>query len=105
MIPLRIKAMGRGNRRACRIDGFGFPCTVAKTCRKVMGGFFQGDLVRGAKQKGKYAGITMVGNVRSLNAKGQCKVNKVPFSTKELTLLQRTDGYDYGLDGPEGGGK
>jgi hypothetical protein len=59
--PLHVSAAGRGSRRMCRVDTYGFPRTSAKA-RRVVNGCKTGDLVRALVNKGKKPG-TDVGRV------------------------------------------
>ena len=97
IIPLTIKATGRGSRQMCRVDRFGFPRTQAKT-HKVINGFSTGDIVKAVVTKGKYIG-TYIGrvavrsagnfNIKTTNGVTYC------FGWKHFQLLQKNSGYIY----------
>lgn len=97
LIPLHIKAIGRGSRQMCRVDQFGFPRTKAKLKGSVYG-FKTGDLVKAivlkGKKQGTYQGRLAVRdngyfNITTKNGLVQGIIYKV------CRLLQRNDGYYY----------
>jgi hypothetical protein len=96
---LQIKAMGRGTHQVVRIDKYGFPRGKAGRCKRVKG-FQTGDLVRLTQPKGKYAG-EHVGILTGIRERGaldiKAKTGKISASWKNFSLIQRGDGYDYGL--------
>ena len=95
MVPLTVKAMGRGSRQMCRMDKYGFPRTGPKTVRTVHG-FRTGDLVRADVLKGKHTGVH-VGYV-IVRATGSFNVGGVDgISWRYCRLLQRDDGYRYNV--------
>jgi hypothetical protein len=55
LLPLHVSAAGRGSRRMCRVDTYGFPRTSAKA-RRVVNGCKTGDLVKALVNKGKKRG-------------------------------------------------
>lgn len=95
--PLKVKAMGRGNRQQVKMDARGFPRGAAKSVKRVFG-FQTGDLVRLHQPKGKYAG-EYVGPLTGIRADGQLDiqtvVGKITANWKNFKLLQRGDGYAY----------
>jgi 5-methylcytosine-specific restriction endonuclease McrA len=91
--PLLIRAVGRGTRKMCRTDKFGFP-VVHRTARKQFLGWRTGDLARAVIPSGKYQG-THTGRVTIRNR--PCfRLNGVDVHPKYLTRLQKGDGYSYG---------
>jgi hypothetical protein len=97
--PLLIKATGRGTRQVVRTDKYGFPRGKAGRCKRVKG-FQTGDLVRLTQPKGKYAG-THTGILAGIRERGtldiKTQVGKISAHWKNFQLIQRGDGYDYGL--------
>jgi hypothetical protein len=97
--PLHVSAAGRGSRRMCRVDTYGFPRTSAKSIR-VVNGCKTGDPVKALVNKGKKAG-TYVGGVSvrksgGFNSKTEAgTIQGIPW--KHCSLLQRADGYNYYL--------
>jgi 5-methylcytosine-specific restriction endonuclease McrA len=98
IVPLLIKANGRGSRQMCLMDKHGFPRTKPKQ-KKFKHGFRTGDLVRAvvpahlknhgvhvgrmsAKAKGGFTIATSRGKVTDIG-KNYCR------------CLQRADGYGY----------
>ena len=96
---LPIKATGRGTRQTVRTDKYGFPRGKAGRCKRVKE-FQTGDLVRLTQPKGKYAGIH-TGMLAGIRASGtfdiKAKVGKISANWKSFQIIQRGDGYDYGL--------
>ncbi|ADJ28731.1 RNA-guided endonuclease IscB [Nitrosococcus watsonii] len=96
---LHIKAMGRGARQVVRTDKHGFPRGKAGRCKRVKG-FQTGDLAKLIQPKGKYAGIH-IGMLAGIRARGtfdiKAKAGKISANWKNFQLIQRGDGYDYGL--------
>jgi 5-methylcytosine-specific restriction endonuclease McrA len=98
--PLLVRAMGRGRRRRCNPDRFGFPRGHAGR-EKAFFGFRTGDLVRAVVPKGKQAG-THVGRV-GVRSTGSFRVdNSDGISWRHCRLLHRLDGYEYGKAGRPG---
>lgn len=97
IMPLVIKATGRGKYQVVHTDRYGFPRGKAGRCKRVFE-FQTGDLVMLNQPKGKYAG-THIGRLAGIRATGQfdlaAKVGKITASFKRCTLLQRGDGYTY----------
>ncbi|QBQ55860.1 RNA-guided endonuclease IscB [Nitrosococcus wardiae] len=96
---LHIKATGRGTRQVVLTDKYGFPRGKAGRCKRVKG-FQTGDLVRLSQPRGKYEGIH-TGILASIRANGtfdiKAKAGKISANWKHFKLIQRGDGYDYGL--------
>ena len=97
LVPLTIRATGRGSRQACRVDRFGFPRTKAKS-KKCVNGFQTGDLVSAkipqGKKKGEYVGrvaIRTSGYFNITTATGTIQGIHVRY----CQLLQKVDGYLY----------
>jgi hypothetical protein len=91
--PLRVRAMGRGRRRRCNPDRFGFPRGHAPR-RGGCFGFRTGDQVRARVAKGKQAGVHE-GRV-AVRSTGRFRVGRCDgISWKDCRHLHRCDGYDY----------
>lgn len=92
-----IQAKGRGSRRMCLVNKYGFPRTVAKSIKRLHG-FQTGDYVR-LHANGKYKGIHE--GVIAIRKTGFFDINaakiKITSSYKNFTLLSRFDGYTYSL--------
>lgn len=97
LIPLHIKAIGRGSRQMCRVDQYGFPRTKAKIKGSVYG-FKTGDLVKAivvkGKKKGTYQGRLAIRDNGYFNITTKHGVVQ-GISYKVCRLLQRNDGYNY----------
>ena len=91
---LRVTAKGHGTRRRCGMDRHGFPIRHAPAARSYMG-FRTGDLVRARIPHGKYAG-THIGRI-AIRHRPSFRLNGFDVHPKHLTLLQRGDGYAYGI--------
>lgn len=94
-MPLQIRAIGRGHRRMCAVDKFGFPrhgyAPRERARRKY--GLQTGDLVK--VTKGKYAGKSGRAVVRK---DGSCYIpvegnKRWNFTWDSCQLLQRANGY------------
>jgi 5-methylcytosine-specific restriction endonuclease McrA len=95
--PLSVQATGRGRRRRCNPDRFGFPRGYAPR-RKAFFGFQTGDVVRAVVPRGKHAG-THVGRV-AVRSSGSFRVGVADgISWKYCRLLHHQDGYDYAESG------
>ena len=97
LIPIHIKALGRGSRQMCRVDKFGFPRTKAKTKSSVKG-FKTGDIVKAIVVKGKKKG-TYQGRI-AVRENGYFNITTKHgliqgISHNACRLLQRNDGYQY----------
>ena len=97
IMPLTIKAMGRGSRQMCRVNQYGFPRTAAKSTTSVKG-FKTGDLVKAIVTKGKKQG-SYTGRV-AIRASGSFNIatkNGViqGIHYRYFQLLQQKDGYQY----------
>lgn len=96
--PLIVKATGRGTRRLCRINKFGFPCTAPKQtfshCKT--GDVVSIDLKEDRKQ---FKSGIYVGRVKTPTSKGlEIKLGDFRLAVKNMSnvkLLHRQDGYQY----------
>jgi len=94
MQVLRIKATGRGTRQMCQTDKYGFPKRHRGNEKRYLG-YQTGDIVKAVVPRGKHTGTHV----------GRITIRRSPFFSlsgfsvhhKHLTLLQRSDGYDYSL--------
>lgn len=94
---LLIRATGRGQRQRTNTDAAGFPRGY-RMRRKTVCGFRTGDLVLAVVPAGKNAGVH-VGRA-TVRASGWFRVGArdgIPW--RRCRLLQRADGYEYGLKG------
>ncbi|MGV9993915.1 hypothetical protein [Streptomyces sp. NPDC003374] len=95
---LVVTATGRGSYARTTPDRFGFPRLVRPRAKQHFG-FVTGDLVRAVVPAGPRAG-TWTGRV-SVRARGQHSVmtpkGRLDVSHRNLRLVQRGDGYGYGL--------
>ena len=97
LIPLTIKANGRGSRQMCRVDKYGFPRTKPKG-KSLCFGFKTGDLVKATIPKGKKKGV-YVGRV-AVRSSGSFNISNnngtiQGISYRYCRLLQKNDGYSY----------
>ncbi|NHM27984.1 HNH endonuclease [Desulfofundulus sp. TPOSR] len=99
-----IRAVGRGTRRMCNTDAYGFP-VGHRGRKKLHYGFMTNDLVAADVPSGKYAG-RYVGFV-AVRASGYFDIKDVSghrlaqgVSWKHCWLIQRFDGYTYGREVP-----
>ena len=92
IVPLRIRAMGRGSRQMCSVDKYGFPRTAAKGAKRVQG-FQTGDIVKAIVPSGVSAG-THTGRI-TIRSSGRFNIGKACMSYRYCVLLQHTDGYAY----------
>ena len=97
LIPLTIKATGRGSRQFCRMDKYGFPRTSPKDQRRVHG-FATGDFVKAIVPKGKKTG-TYSGRV-AVRSSGNFCIDTVSGKVDGIghrfcKNLQHADGYQY----------
>lgn len=103
VIPARYvliwSVVGRGSRRMCNTDAFGFPISH-RNRRKSHFGFQTGDIVTASIPKGKYEGrwtgrvaVRTIGyfDIRNKEGKRICQ----GVSHKYFKLLQRADGWQY----------
>jgi 5-methylcytosine-specific restriction endonuclease McrA len=97
--PLLIKAQGRGSRQKCCLDRYGFSRTGPKGTKRIFG-FQTGDLVKArvptGKKKGYYVGRISVRVTGNFNIKTNNSMIQ-GISYKHCQLLQRVDGYFYGV--------
>ncbi len=94
------KAIGRGTRRMCNIDKYGFPICHRQR-KKNHFGFQTGDITAAAIPRGKYQGIH-TGRV-AVRASGYFDLKDVSgiricqgIGHKHFRLLQRAGGWHYG---------
>jgi len=92
-------ALGRGTRKMCNTDKYGFPVSH-RARQKMHFGFMTGDMVLADAPGGKYAG-KWVGRV-AVRASGYFDIKDglgkrmcQGISWKHARLLQRTDGWQY----------
>ncbi len=96
--PLFIKAIGRGCRQVQANDKYGFPKLKKDGTRydpkkaKRINGFQTGDIVKVVKKDGRsfISRMTLRGTGYFYLEK-----EKVSFTAKECTLIQRNDGFSY----------
>lgn len=99
--PLKIYAMGRGNRQMCLMNKYGFPRTSAKVRQKRIFGFQTGDIVLATvpdgfkTPKGRYLGrisIRKSGAFHLTTLKCQSSYT-IPYRFCQIKHL--SDGYSY----------
>ncbi len=97
IMPLQIRATGRGTYRVRRTDKYGFPRGAAGRVKRVHG-FQTGDWVRLDQPRGRYAG-RHTGRLAGIRADGRfdvaAPVGTITAAFTQYTLLQRGDGYAY----------
>jgi len=97
IMPLEIRAKGRGSRQMCRVDAYGFPRTSTKTNKRVCS-FQTGDLVQAlvvkGKKKGRYKGRLAVRTSGYFNIDTSTEIVQ-GIHARHCRLTQRADGYDY----------
>ncbi|MEU0164969.1 RNA-guided endonuclease IscB [Streptomyces iakyrus] len=95
---LTARATGRGSYARTTPDSHGFP-RLLRTRAKQHFGYITGDLVRAVVPRGTWSG-TWTGRV-SVRARGQhsvtTPVGRINVSHRYLRLLQRGDGYQWGI--------
>lgn len=89
---LKVKATGRGLRRMCGTDKYGFPNRHRGNGKRYLG-YQTGDIVRAVVPSGKYAG-THVGRI-TIRRRPSFRLSGFDVHPKYLRLLQRADGYEY----------
>lgn len=94
MQVMSIRATGRGSRRMCQTDKYGFPKTH-RVAKKQYLRYRTGDIVKAVIPVGKYAG-TLVGRV-TIRQRPSFRVNGIDVHPRYLRLLQCSDGYEYGI--------
>lgn len=92
IIPLQIKATGHGSRQMCATDKFGFP-RQHRTKVKTQLGFRTGDLAEANIPVGKFKGVHF-GKV-TVRSRPRFCLNRFDVNPKHLTMIQRSDGYQY----------
>lgn len=100
MTVLTIEAMGRGKRQVQAVDKYGFPRSKPKAGKRFYG-FQTGDYVKAKMLRGKNRGVYR-GFLRAVRASGTFTIlsdkgKKVEPTHKYVRLLQRFDGYKYGI--------
>lgn len=94
---LVVSAKGRGSRKMCKVDKYGFPKTAAKAS-KLVEGFQTGDIVKAVVSNGlkavEYLGRVAVRSTGRLNIKTKSGLTK-DIGYKYCRLIQRGDGYSY----------
>jgi 5-methylcytosine-specific restriction endonuclease McrA len=99
---LTIKAMGRGSYQRTRLDRYGFPRGYLMRTKQVRG-FQTGDhvqaIVTTGTKIGRYTGRVAVRATGSFNIQLKDRVMQ-GIHHRRFTLLQRSDGYGYGLTPP-----
>jgi len=97
IMPLHIRATGRGKYQVGRTDKYGFPRGAAGRVKRVHE-FQTGDWVRLDQPRGRYAG-RHTGRLAGIRADGRfdlaAPVGTITAAFKRYTLLQRGDGYAY----------
>ncbi len=89
---LMIKAVGHGNRQRCITDKYGFPKAHSLRSKTYMG-FATGDIVKAVVPKGKYAGVYV--DRIAIRHRPSFRLNGFDVHPKYLTIIQRSDGYEY----------
>lgn len=90
--PLLISAIGRGNRRSCLVDKFGFPRTKPKSRIKIVNGVQSGDIVIVKHKKGSFIGKVALTNNSFIMKRGNSYIG---FKAEVCKVLQKIDGYVY----------
>lgn len=90
--PLLIQATGHGSRQMCGTNASGFPVRHRTRNRSYMG-FRTGDIVRAVIIEGKNAGVHS-GRV-AIRQRPSFRIGKMDVHPRLLSVLQRSDGYDY----------
>jgi 5-methylcytosine-specific restriction endonuclease McrA len=97
LIPLNIKAIGRGSRQMCRVNKYGFPRTRPKKKSDCFG-FKTGDLVKAfvnkGKKKGTYVGRLAVRESGNFNISTKNRIIQ-GINYRYCKLIQKNDGYIY----------
>jgi 5-methylcytosine-specific restriction endonuclease McrA len=100
-VVLAIKATGHGSRQRCNSDKYGFPGKAAAEGKR-FAGFQTGDLVSTSIPTGKFAGKHS-GRV-AIRHRPSFRLNTgervFDVHPKYLKIIQRSDGYQYGLVSP-----
>ncbi|NEO99251.1 MAG: hypothetical protein F6K58_11320 [Symploca sp. SIO2E9] len=93
--PLLIKAKGWGNRRLCRINKYGFPCSEPPQIYRH--GWYTGDLARAVIPKGKNVGVwTGLVVVQGENPfEFRIGKRRIHRTLDKFILVQARDGYSY----------
>ncbi|WP_407838605.1 RNA-guided endonuclease IscB [Streptomyces sp. DSM 116496] len=95
---LVVTSTGRGAYARTTPDRFGFP-RLRRPRAKILNGYATGDLVRAVVPRGAWVG-TWLGRI-AVRTSGQHRLTtltcRFDVSYRNLTLLQRADGYSYGF--------
>ncbi len=99
LIPLVIKAMGRGNRQMCQTNKYGFPTKYRQRLKQYFG-FQTGDIVvakvTAGKGKGKHTGRVSCSKNGGFRIMTQGNPGRrVGVGYRYCRVLQRSDGYQY----------
>jgi hypothetical protein len=92
IVPLKIKATGRGKRCICLTNKFGFPIKYRQRQRRWFG-YRTGDMVRAMLVTGKNIGLH-IGRV-IVRSKPWFSLNNISVHIRTLSILQKSDGYNY----------
>ena len=97
LIPINIKAVGRGSRQMCLMNKFGFPRTKPKKKGHCFN-FKTGDLIKAIVTKGKKEG-TYIGRL-AVRTSGNFNISTKNgivqgINYRYCRLLQKNDGYHY----------
>ena len=85
---LSVKATGKGTRRLCRMDKFGFPCSQPRTAYKH--GWQTGDIATGMGVTGRI----VVQSAMRLEIRIDGK--RISGKLDRFKCLHKKDGYSYG---------
>lgn len=99
LIPLLIKAMGRGKRQMVITDKHGFPASQPK--KKNKDGWKTGDMAKATIAKGKYAGhytqcrVIAKADVVVIIPAGWEYKDRISTNARYLKPIHQCDGYSY----------
>ena len=99
LAPMRIKAVGHGNRQRCGTDKYGFPFRHALRAKTFMG-YRTGDIVEANIPRGKYAGCH-IGRI-IIRHRPSFGLNGFDVHPKHLKIVHHADGYNYAALPPHG---
>jgi 5-methylcytosine-specific restriction endonuclease McrA len=88
IVPLLIKATGRGRRQLCVTNAFGFP-TQHKERHTTFLGYRTGDICKASTPKGTFQGRIAIRHRPSF------RIGKVDIHPKYMRRVHRADGYTY----------
>jgi 5-methylcytosine-specific restriction endonuclease McrA len=95
VVPLRAIAKGHGRRQRCGTDKYGFPIRHAPRAKSFMG-FQTGDTVMADIPRGRHAGVH-TGRI-AIRFRPSFRLSGFDVHPKYLTILHRSDGYEYEAD-------